>query len=100
MWDMVRDRRLAGLKFRRQVPIGRSIVDFVCPTARLVVERDGGVHVGGERDVERQGALEALGYRVLCFPNEDLLTRRACVLDTIRSAAALLASLAPQENAP
>ena len=43
-WELLRDRRTLGLKFRRQVPIDRYIVDFYCPEIRLIVEVDGGVH--------------------------------------------------------
>lgn len=44
LWSWLRDRRLAGFKFRRQHPIGRYVVDFYCPQARLVVEIDGDGH--------------------------------------------------------
>jgi len=65
-----------GLKFRRQVPIDRYIVDFYCPEIRLIVEIDGGVH--GEpgrvkRDAERDGRLMKLGYETIRIPNGDVL---------------------------
>ena len=65
-WNQVRAKRLGGHRFRRQVPIGPYIVDFVCPTARLVVELDGGHHQGQAfADERRTQWLEGEGYRVL-----------------------------------
>ena len=49
LWERLRDRRLSSLKFRRQHPIGAFIVDFYCPAARLVIEIDGGIHLGAGR---------------------------------------------------
>jgi very-short-patch-repair endonuclease len=65
LWEALRGGRL-GVGFRRQVPIGRYIVDFCAPSARLVVEVDGGYHRERARaDARRDRALEALGYRVV-----------------------------------
>ena len=84
LWFRLRDRRLGGLKFRRQVPIGSYIVDFCCEHARLVVELDGGQH--GERntqDAKRTADLDARGYLVLRFWNNDVIDNIDGVLETI-----------------
>jgi len=85
LWCALRDRRLAGLKFRRQQPIGRYVVDFVCQERRLVIEVDGGQH-GPDVDAPRTAHLEGCGYRVLRFWNPDVLTRLEDVLATILAA--------------
>lgn len=66
LWDVLCDRRLADLKFRRQVPIGPYVADFVCHRHRLIVEADGPFH---DDDTVRDAWLEAQGYRVLRFKN-------------------------------
>lgn len=61
LWALVRGRRLAGFKFRRQVPIDRYVADFVCAEARVIVELDGGFHDDEQtqiRDLERTAILE------------------------------------------
>jgi len=71
LWRELRDRRLNGWKFRRQVPIEGYIADFVCFDARLVVEVDGPVHADPDqraKDRQRDAALERNGFRVLRFP--------------------------------
>ena len=74
LWENLRSRRLGGAKFRAQHPLGRFIVDFCCPSARLIVEVDGDSHrASGARDRERTEVLEAFGYRVLRFRNEEVL---------------------------
>ena len=73
-WGMVRAGRLGGFKFRRQVPIGRYVVDFVCMDARLIVELDGVSHHGREqKDAVRTAEFERLGYRVRRFANSEVL---------------------------
>jgi very-short-patch-repair endonuclease len=84
LWFCLRDRRLHGLKFRRQTQIGQYIVDFCCETARLIVELDGGQHAErGERDAARTAALEAQGYLVLRFWNHDVIQNIDGVLESI-----------------
>src|SRR6266851_3899233 len=86
LWSMLRDRRLNGLKFKRQMPIGRFVVDFACAEAKLIVELDGGQHaVGVDDDRRRTAALEAMGYLVIRFWNHDVLTNMNGVLETIAS---------------
>ena len=86
LWSVLRDRRLAGLKFRRQHPIAGTayVVDFLCYAAMLVVEVDGGIHDVQEADDRiRQEVIEALGYHVIRFRNEDVLRNLQGVLVSI-----------------
>jgi very-short-patch-repair endonuclease len=79
--------KIPDTHFRRQVRIGRYIADFVCHSARLVVEVDGGQHaVRTAADQERSKVLEANGYRVLRFWNNDVLTNIDGVLEEIQRA--------------
>ena len=76
VWNELRAHRLMGLSFRRQLPIAGYIVDFACPSRKLVVELDGSQH--GEdggilRDAIRTEHLEKLGWTVLRFWNDDVL---------------------------
>ena len=87
LWMQLRAHRLDGLRFRRQTPIGRYIVDFVCHERRLVIELDGGQHADSQRDVARDRWLESKGYRVLRFWNSDMFQNREGVLETIVSTA-------------
>ena len=76
LWSAVRGKRLLGLKFRRQQPIGPFIVDFICVEARLIVELDGAQHHDEEPfwyDYRRTKFLEARGYHVMRFNNSDVL---------------------------
>lgn len=82
LWDALRDRRFRDAKFRRQVPIGRWIADFVSYPARLIVELDGDGHVP-ERDRIRDAGLAALGFQVLRFPNRDVTAAHGRVLAEI-----------------
>ena len=85
LWTMLRASRMADCKFRRQYPIGSYIADFACPAARLIVEADGSHH-GGEADVRRTAWLEGRGWRVLRFPNRDILAAPDGVERTIEAA--------------
>jgi very-short-patch-repair endonuclease len=82
LWSRLRGRRLNDHKFRRQVPIGPYIVDFLCVEQRLIVEADGSQH-NEEIDALRTAFLEARGYRVIRFWNQDILARTEDVLATI-----------------
>ena len=86
LWRLLRDRRLNGLKFRRQVVFGPYIVDFVCIKCRLVVEADGPFHDPGA-DAERDAWLDRKGLRVLRFTNAQIQDDRFTVLDAIENAA-------------
>ena len=82
LWLLLKSSRLAGLKFRRQVPIGDFIADFVCHKHNLIIEADGGQH-GGEDDLLRDQWFRAANYRVLRFWNNDILNNANGVLETI-----------------
>jgi very-short-patch-repair endonuclease len=86
LWRLLRDRRLEGLKFRRQVPMGPYVVDFVCFRHRLVVEADGPFH-DPARDEARDAWLAGRGLRVLRFPNSVVQNDREVVLERIMDAA-------------
>jgi very-short-patch-repair endonuclease len=95
LWLRLRDRRLNGWKFKRQVPIDRYIADFCCPDARLIIELDGGQHsVNVEPDAKRTAFLESCGYLVLRFWNNDVLKNMDGVLTEI------LATLPQAPSAP
>jgi very-short-patch-repair endonuclease len=86
LWSRLRDRRLAGWKFRRQMPIGSHIVDFCCPDAWLVVELDGGQHSHPgaiSHDERRTAALEASGYFVARFWNREVVANLDGVCETV-----------------
>ena len=88
LWEALRDRRLNGMRFRRQHPVGRFVLDFYCPIAKLVVELDGGIHDGQqERDAARSTELNAGGYRVIRFRNEEILGDLPAVLRRIEAEA-------------
>ncbi|WP_436409514.1 endonuclease domain-containing protein [Kaistia defluvii] len=89
LWLHVRDRRLEGLKFRRQAPIGTFVADFACVEAMLIVELDGGQHAEEQAgyDTRRTAYLQGLGYRVLRFWNADVLMNTEGVLTEIVRAA-------------
>jgi very-short-patch-repair endonuclease len=86
LWFRLRDRRLAGWKFKRQVPIDRFVVDFFCADAKLIVELDGGQHEQDkERDADRTRVLAAMGYFVMRFWNHDVVRNMDGVLEEILS---------------
>jgi very-short-patch-repair endonuclease len=87
LWKHLRNRKLAGLKFRRQVPIAGYIADFLCVEAKLIVEADGPTHEESAYDRERDAKLRIAGYRVLRFKNAVLRDDTAKALETIRIAA-------------
>ena len=84
IWNRLRKRRLLGLKFRRQHPIGRFVVDFYCPKLRLAVEIDGGYHLGrGKYDLWRDEILKSMGVTVIRFWNEEVLSDLDDVVEKI-----------------
>ncbi len=84
LWKALRRKQL-GVSFRRQHAVGRVILDFYCPTYKLVVEVDGKVHRQHvERDEARTRQLEMYGYRVIRFRNEEVLKELPDVLKKIQ----------------
>ena len=73
LWQAIRNKQLHGFKFKRQVPIGRYIVDFVCFERKLIVEVDGGQHADSFSDRARDAWLQDQGFCVLRFWNNDVL---------------------------
>ncbi len=87
LWWRLRGRKLGGLKFRRQHPVGRFIADFVCLEAGLIVELDGKQHQGSVSDVVRTDELKGLGFDVMRFENDRLRMDIDAVCDEILGAA-------------
>ena len=87
LWYHLRAHRFLGLKFRRQKPMGRYIVDFVCLEQRLIIELDGGQHAEQVHyDQDRDAWLRSQGYTVLRFWNNDVMQQLESVLEQIRCA--------------
>ena len=87
LWLQIKDRRLEGEKFRRQVPIGPFIVDFLCLDRRLAIEVDGGQHSENrDKDLARTRLIEQQGFRVIRFWNDEVLKTMTGVLEVIVSA--------------
>lgn len=83
LWQQLRAKRFVGYKFRRQVPIGPYIVDFVCFSQRIVVELDGSQHVDSSADLIRTEWLNQQGFRVLRFWNDQVFIEEEGVLMAI-----------------
>lgn len=86
LWQQLRRKQIAGLTFRRQVSVGKYVVDFYCSARRLAIEVDGETHIGKEAeayDAERQKYLEHVGIRVLRFWNTDVYKNLTGVVDEI-----------------
>ena len=88
LWSRLRSEQL-GARFTRQYPIGNAIVDFACRSLRLAIELDGGQHADSEADVVRTRLIEAQGYRVNRFWNNDVLANTDGVLTAIAHELAL-----------
>lgn len=84
-WNEVRNRQFMGLKFKRQVPIDRFTVDFLCEDKKLIVELDDISHDQKlEQDAERTKVLQSHGYRVIRFANEEIYEDLEAVLSELR----------------
>ena len=83
LWRLLRNRRLADHKFRRQHPIAQFIADFACVELHLVVEADGGQHAESAYDQWRTARLEAEGWRVVRFWNNDVLRNTSTVIEVL-----------------
>jgi len=90
LWQALKNRQVADLKFRRQHSVGPFIVDFYCPLAKLIVELDGSAHdseTAWRRDEQRTAYLMSLGLRVVRFENRDVMENLEGVLSEIRQRA-------------
>jgi len=85
LWYYLRNKQFQGFKFRRQLPIGNYVVDFVCESLKVIIELDGSQHMDAELyDNERARYLLSLGYKVLRYWNNELLSQTDAVLESIR----------------
>ncbi|MBI4275425.1 MAG: endonuclease domain-containing protein [Rhizobiales bacterium] len=100
IWRYLRSHRYNRYSFRRQMPIGPYVVDFICLAARLIIEIDGGQHtsITAGRDRTRDAWLHSHRFRILRFWNNDVLANMDGVLETI--AGTLAQSLPPSLTLP
>ena len=98
LWSALRGRQVGGLRFRCQHPVGPYALDFYCPSLKLVVEVDGGIHAQQrEQDAARTEHLQAYGYHILRFTNEQVLAD----LDSVRATILRIATaLIERQRAP
>jgi very-short-patch-repair endonuclease len=89
LWHILRSRRLAHTKWRRQSPVGNYIVDFLCYEYRLIVECDGSQHAESARDEVRDRWLTDQGFTVVRFWKHEVLQNPTGVTDTILARAGL-----------
>jgi very-short-patch-repair endonuclease/succinate dehydrogenase flavin-adding protein (antitoxin of CptAB toxin-antitoxin module) len=87
LWYHLRGHKFIGAKFKRQQPLGKYIVDFVCFDSRLVIEVDGGQHLDNSEDQQRDDWLRSQGFEVLRFWNNEVLGEMESVLEKIYQAA-------------
>jgi very-short-patch-repair endonuclease len=84
MWYYLRNRRLAGYKFVREKVVGKYIADFVCREKKLIIEVDGGQHMAAAAyDQQRTKDLEAIGYQVVRFWNNEVHENIQGVMENI-----------------
>jgi very-short-patch-repair endonuclease len=89
LWTLLRNRQLAGVKFRRQSPVSGYILDFYAPQYKLNIEADGGQHYedkGKQRDEIRTRELSKLGIETIRFSDRDILTNIEGVYEAIKKA--------------
>ena len=99
LWAQLSARKVVGVRFNRQFPIGPLICDFVSRTAKLVIEVDGGQHaVDVEKDEARTAYLQSQGYQVIRFWNNDVLERIEGVVGEIERALADMPSPNPSRK--
>jgi very-short-patch-repair endonuclease len=88
LWEVLKDKKLCGRKFRRQHSIGFYIADFYCTSEKLIIELDGQHHFTPEgivKDIDRDKHLEMMNIRVLRFENKEVLNNMTCVLKEIKA---------------
>ncbi len=99
LWRAINARKVAGVRFNRQVPIGPFICDFVARSVNLVIEVDGGQHaVAADHDASRTRYLEREGYRVIRFWNNDVLGNPGGVIAEIERVPASFPSPSPSRG--
>ncbi len=87
LWKYLSNKKAEGRKFRRQHSINNYIVDFFCPSERLIIELDGSGHLspnGEEKDARRTAYLEGLDYKIIRFENKMVFENLALVLMEIK----------------
>jgi very-short-patch-repair endonuclease len=87
LWEVLRNEKLSGLKFRRQHPVENYIVDFYCHSQKLAIEVDGPVHDyewSEEYDIKREQVLKSLDIKVIRFKNEEVLKDLNFVINKIK----------------
>ncbi len=87
LWNILRAKRFYNYKFKRQVPIGNYIVDFLCKEKNLIVEIDGGQHnetLNKIKDIKRTNYLESKGYKVIRFWNSEVWDNIEGVCDILK----------------
>ena len=94
LWSRLRGRQL-GVQFTRQFPIGNSVADFACRSLKLAIELDGGQHAESLTDEPRTRSIEAHGYRVIRFWNNDVLLNTDGVVQAIAQEIALARNQLP-----
>jgi very-short-patch-repair endonuclease len=93
LWSRLRRRQVDGHRFRRQIPFGRYVADFLCLEMRLIIEVDGGQHdASSAQDGARTRWFEAQGFTVIRFWNNDVLGNTAGVIQAIQMALSELRS--------
>jgi len=96
LWRYIRNKQLNGLKFRRQQPIGKYIVDFVCFEKKVIIEVDGGQHaINKTEDTVRDNWLNEQGFKVLRFWNNDILTNCSAIIEEILEVLVVHPALTP-----
>ena len=86
LWQILRAKRFAGNKFKRQLVVDHYIADFACLQRRLVIEADGGQHADNQRDCARDAYLRAQGFQILRFWNNEIFDNEVGVGDAILAA--------------
>src|SRR5690606_9614671 len=102
LWPLLKSFQNQGVKFRRQVPLGKYIADFASHNPRLVVEVDGDTHFTDhavQHDQQRTAFLESIGYKVIRFTNSDL-TNTDGIWQTITATLAQLSASFESEFSP
>ncbi|WCP11922.1 hypothetical protein sphantq_00317 [Sphingobium sp. AntQ-1] len=94
LWHVISARKISGIRFNRQIPIGQFICDFVARSIGLVIEVDGGQH-NDEVDAERTRYIEAQGFRMIRFWNNDVLGNIEGVIEEIERVIANMPSPDP-----